>query len=171
MAATYDSIASYTFPSPLNTYTLSSIDGSYTDLRIVLEGRMSGSISNFIVRFNGDSSSIYYTNNLLVASTSRTYSYGNGVTSVDSIAQWRTSDGRSHSIIDLPNYAQTGSGGNNRHKGGSILTTSSTTSTTALGLVGFKYSSNSAISSVTISSPSASFDTGTTINLYGITRG
>lgn len=65
--STYTPIATYTVPSNTASYTFSSIPSTYTDLRLVVTGGMTGS-GYFYVQYNGDSASNY----------SRTEAYGYG---------------------------------------------------------------------------------------------
>lgn len=56
MAATYDKIATTTIGSDTSTVTFNSIPNTYTDLKLVFNGRSNGF---FGLRFNGDSGSNY----------------------------------------------------------------------------------------------------------------
>lgn len=69
MPATYDQIATYTFPSSATTYTLSAIPQTYTDL--VLTCHINAGVNpgyGLAVEFNGDSGTNYNFN----------YMYGSG---------------------------------------------------------------------------------------------
>ena len=70
MASTYEPIATTTLGSNASSVTFSSISGSFTDLRIVLNGiEPSGGGGDFIaLQYNGDTSSAY----------SATYMWGTG---------------------------------------------------------------------------------------------
>lgn len=69
MPVTYDSIATTTLGSAASTITFSSIPGTYTDLRLVLVGRVSATNANIVFYVNGNTSSYSQTN-----------IYGNGST-------------------------------------------------------------------------------------------
>ncbi len=59
MPITYDNIATTTLGSATSTITFSSIPSTYTDLRIVLVGSLSGGGNWGNLRFNSDSGSNY----------------------------------------------------------------------------------------------------------------
>lgn len=67
MAATYEPIATTTLGSDVASFTMSSIPGTYTDLRVVLNVKGS-SAGDITARFNSDSGTNYSYTNL----------YGNG---------------------------------------------------------------------------------------------
>ena len=68
MATTYEKIASQTLGSSASSVTFSSIPGTYTDLRLVMNYRANASIAGSSIQFNGDTGSNY----------SETYLRGNG---------------------------------------------------------------------------------------------
>ena len=68
MASTYTPITTYTFSSSGQSFTFSSIPNTYTDLRLIVEGNVTGELVQ--ARFNGDTGSNYSCTNL----------YGNGST-------------------------------------------------------------------------------------------
>ena len=63
MAATYDSIMTHTLPSATNTYILSSIPQTYTDLVLVIGSVREAAAGSAVaaIRYNGDTGSNYST--------------------------------------------------------------------------------------------------------------
>lgn len=59
MPVTYDSISTTTLGSANTTITFSSIPSSYTDLRLVMSGKVSTTGNNIIARLNSDSGTNY----------------------------------------------------------------------------------------------------------------
>lgn len=59
MAATYEPIATTTFNNTVNTYTFSSIPGTYTDLKFVIACTTAANGAGFRLRLNGDTSALY----------------------------------------------------------------------------------------------------------------
>lgn len=70
MPATYEPIATTTLSSAAATITFSSIPSTYTDLRIVLTGKVTTSGYGFYVRFNSDSGTNYSRTNIFGDGTS-----------------------------------------------------------------------------------------------------
>ena len=155
MAVTYEAIATNTLSSSSSTVTFSSITGSYTDLRLVMSGTLSGG-SDITLNFNGDSSALY----------SRTYLIGDG----SSAGSGGTSNATTmpaffigvtstySAFADIMNYSNT-----TTFK--SVLCRSGDTGSYVEANVGL-YRSTSAITSLTIAG--GSFQTGSIFTLYGI---
>lgn len=59
MATTYEKIASQTLGSSASSVTFSSIPGTYTDLRLVMNYRANTSTAGSSIQFNGDTGSNY----------------------------------------------------------------------------------------------------------------
>jgi hypothetical protein len=59
MPATYDPIATYTVPTAISDYTFTSITSSYTDLVLVMRGKLTSAGTGLLMRFNSISSSVY----------------------------------------------------------------------------------------------------------------
>ena len=60
MAATFDLIQSYTLPSNMTSFTISSIPSTYTDLTIICSVATSSGTEAYRMQFNGDTSSGLY---------------------------------------------------------------------------------------------------------------
>lgn len=60
MALTYEPIATTTISSPTSTITFSSIPSSYTDLVVVVTGKITGTTEDAYFRLNNDSGANYY---------------------------------------------------------------------------------------------------------------
>ena len=162
MAATYEPIATTTLGSNASTYTFSSIPGTYTDLVLVCNASTTTDNVNYYLQFNSDSATNY----------SFTYLEGDGSSAASSkssgISYLYVARGSSNSYFDvivanIMNYSST-----TNYK--AVL------SRYALGLglgkrnsihVG-SWSSNSAITSITIGSNGGTLKSGSTFTLYGI---
>lgn len=167
MPATYDPIATTTLVGPNDAITFSSIPTTYTDLRIIFNGRMNTTAAIFNFRMNNDSSSIY-SNTFLTGNGSTVSSNTNTNTTflAPSSSQTMSATTPTFVTIDLLSYASsstrktaliTGSYDQN----GSGITSAS---------IGY-YRSNSAVTSVTLSNTTFnSFAVGTIATLYGILR-
>jgi hypothetical protein len=155
---TYEPIATNTLSVATASVTFSSIPATYTDLVLVMNGKLSsGSFASIPLTFNGNTSSVY----------SRTYFYGDGnsgqsgrqigVTSLQ-IPYWTSSE-INMTIIDIMNYSNT-----TTFK--TVLNRNETNATTTreVGL----FSSTSAISSLTITPSGVNLASGSTFTLYGI---
>jgi hypothetical protein len=168
MPSTYTPIATQTLGSNAATVTFSSISGSYTDLRIVINGGITIADANTYVRVgNGsvDTGSNY----------SGTYVEGRTGTSANSGRFTSTSfmqldyygsmsTTNSTLTIDFLNYANTTTYKN------SLVRYGNTTSASYSGvgaLVGL-WRSTSAINIMTFSLGSGNFKTGCTFTLYGV---
>ena len=157
--ATYVSIASQTLSSNTSSITFSSISGAYTDLRLIYNIKNSSTSAAGIMTFNGDSSALYSFTNI----------WGNGSTANSNNASNNAyinfgdynSTTECFLIIDLMNYSNTTS-----YKTCLIRTNPSQYSRIYyhIGL----YRSTSAISSVTITTGSGQWASGSTFSLYGI---
>lgn len=169
MAVTYEPIATTTLSSAAASITFSSINSTYTDLRLVMTGTTSASDWSFL-RFNGDtgSSTLYSMNKF----------YGNGSTTalhtINNYDKMQLGDatlgiGTSTTIpimvtLDIFSYANT-----SYFKG--MLTTISgdLNGSGYVYRINSLYRTTSAISSMVISNASGSnFNTGFTATLYGI---
>lgn len=161
MALTYDPIATTTLGSAQSSVTFSSISGSYTDL-ILITSTVGSATSGLIkVRFNGDTGSNY--------SYTRVYGYGTSSTGSD-----RSSNSTSMEINDPGNYFNTQITAIAQIQNYS----NSTTNKTMLARSGDQgnaiiayanlWRSTSAITSITIFTPSNNFNSGSTFTLYGV---
>ena len=171
MTATYDCIATTTLGSAQSSFTFSSISGSFTDLRIIIQARSTAAGNgreSFRIRLNGDTGSNY----------SATYILGNGSAASSSrsssqtyaLAMFQESNSSSTkygmNTLDIMNYSNT-----TTYKTG--LTRSSynllgSTEDSSAAHV-FLWRSTSAITSIEFSTDaSGGLSSGSTFTLYGI---
>lgn len=157
---TYDTIATYTFPSNGNTATFSSIPQTYTDLRLVMHGQSTTSADIRIRVGNGtpDANGNY----------NRTLGFGYGGTpstvagtnvGESAITATFFSANQSTAIVEMNSYRnairktfliRNGSGNEFTYMGQQI------------------WNSTAAINIIQITNPSHNFTAGTTFTLYGI---
>jgi hypothetical protein len=162
MTATYEKIATTTLGSTASDITFSSITGSYTDLVLIENGKVSaGGGSYSRIRFNSDTGSNY----------SATYIYGNGTAAgsdrysnqtfipVNYVAAIETNFNH-NSIINIQNYSNS-----TTYK--TVLARSNNAATATDAAVAL-WRSTSAITSITYYLNSGSWATGSTFTLYGI---
>lgn len=160
--ATYEPIASQTLVSAASSITFSSIAASWTDLRWVLVGTLSG-INDIIVRFNSDSGNNY----------SWTGLYGDGSVGSNrqsNVSGIRSSEGNPSLTIPFLNTGDIFSYAGSTYKTQLTSYSNDTNSASSIvrNAVGL-WRSTAAITSVTILPASgADFNTGTTATLYGI---
>ena len=168
MASTYEPIATTTLGSAAATVTFSSISGSYTDLRVVINGGVSIADANTFVKIgNGtvDSGSNY--SGTFVEGRAGTSANSGRFTSASSMQldyYGSMSTTNSTLTVDFMNYANTTTYKN------TLVRYGNTTSASYSGvgaLVGL-WRSTSAINIMTFSLGSGNFNTGTTFSLYGI---
>jgi hypothetical protein len=166
MPATYDVISTQTLGTAAATVTFSSIASTYTDLVLVCSARTvrAATSDNIIVRFNSDSSAIY--------SATALFADGNGSGSArstgDTSCFWAYIPAASQtagifgtSIMNIMNYSNT-----TTYK--TAISRSNNTNAQIETTANF-YRSTSAISTLTISSGTASnIAVGSTFTLYGI---
>ena len=157
-----------------SSITFNSIPQTFTDLKIVLSVRMNNAstLGYTTIRFNGDTSSTLYSYTYLDANLG-----GGPASSRASGNPWflnlpaanSTTATFSNSEIYIPNYT----GAN--FKQGILDSTGENNSTGGIWLTEYAalYRSTSPITSVTLNDlfNSASFVSGSTISLYGITKG
>ena len=153
--ATYTPIATTTLGSAAASYTFSSINGSYTDLVLVIQGTWSGvDYEAVALQFNGDTGSNY----------SRTLLSGNGSTassSREATSNWGALGiDQSNSIFHIMNYSNV-----TTYK--TVISRANSASYQTRTTVGL-WRSTSAITSVLAKMASANFSAGTTFTLYGI---
>ena len=159
MPATYEPLATTTLGSAAATVTFSSISGSYTDLVLVSNGKMTGgSAVNNKITFNSDTASNY----------SRTYVYGDGSTALSGrdssqnnlgFIYWNSTN-PSNTIVQIMNYSNA-----TTYKTALARTSEDGVAAAYVGL----WRSTSAITSITITRGSTNdFASGSTFTLYGI---
>jgi hypothetical protein len=154
---TYVELDKVTVGTATNIVTFSSIPGTYTDLRIVINGT-AASTSYCTLRFNGDTGSSYSNTEIVGdGTTAGTYRNGSGVYAyTGSIYTAQTNN-----LIDIFGYSNSTTFKSFFHKadnaGNSVKQ--------SVGL----WRSTSAITSITVGTGGATnFNTGTTFSLYGI---
>lgn len=167
MALTYEPLATATLVGANSTITFSSISSAYTDLRVVFTGQPSAGFgnANTILRFNGDTGTNYSVIRLSgrnsVANSSRFTTYNT------ILLDYGVKEGFPFLInIDIFSYAGSmyktvlcnGASDNNTDVDGSISSN--------VGL----WRNTSAINSITLTTNSTTFQTGTTATLYGILK-
>ena len=157
---TYIPLATQTLGSATSSVTFSSISGAYTDLVLVIDGRVTVDASAIIGRFNGDSGSNYNITELYGNGTSATgYRWASqSFFAASTYAMGLSSASPSTVVINIMNYANT-----TTHK--TVLTRSSDGGKGVSAVIS-RWSSTAAITSIVVSV--SNFDTGTTFNLYGI---
>jgi hypothetical protein len=160
--STYTPIATTTLGSAANTYTFSSIAGTYTDLVLVASGTVSLNGRDPSIRFNGDTASNYSYTNLSGNGTSASSSRVSNNTYIQMTtgAPWHTTT-ISNTILQVQNYSNATT----------YKTTINRSNDTTYGVdatVGL-WRSTAAITSITVFLPTAhNFSIGTTFTLYGI---
>ena len=160
--STYTPIATTTLGSSASSYTFSSIPSTYTDLVLVIVGKMVSGAYDTALRFNGDTGTNYsrtvLTGTGSVAASGRSTS--TNVMYIDANGVKDTTF-NSNDIIHIMNYANTTS-----FK--TAISRSNNAGTGVDASVGL-WRSTSAINSITIlAMSSGTWDTGTQMTLYGI---
>lgn len=151
---TYIAMASHTLTGSTSSITISSIPSTYKDLILVVSGT-GATLDTCSLRFNGDTASNYTW--VIVNGAENTFIDGN----VNRIFAGQFDSSQSHFIAQIFDYSVT-----NHYK--PVLTRSSypdaasAFQTVSQGM----YKSTSAITSIEIRE--TTYQTGTTINLYGI---
>jgi hypothetical protein len=159
MPSTYEPIATTTIGTAVNSYTFSSIPGTYTDLVIICNGNASATVDTGL-RFNGDTGSNYsYTR--MYSNGSATASDGANNMDYAAGASWYAASTNNTSIINVMNYANT--------TAFKTVASRSNATSTLVGFTSNLWRSTAAITSVTITTVGAStYSVGTTFTLYGI---
>ena len=161
--ATYSLIASTTIGTAVNTYTFSSIPGTFTDLLLIGSVVHSASGTNAKIRYNSDTAANY----------SGTFVYGNGTTAASGRATSDTAIAIDYSTsttnfstfrVNIQDYANTTTYKTNVGRNDEA-------GTQANANVGL-WRSTSAINSITIFlTSSANMGINSTLKLYGIQAG
>ena len=164
MPATYEPIATYTFPSDAASYTFSAIPNTYTDLRLIIaETGTSGSNECALV-FNGDTGANYDVVSLSAASDN---TIGSGSAANESRISFGGSIASGVHIFEINNYKNTTTFKNCLSK--SIGTGSGKN---WLYFRCANWRNTAAITSITADTYGSAFGylwrTGTTMTLYGI---
>lgn len=167
---TYSPISTTLLTSNATTVVFSSIPQTYTDLKLVINGIADGTGQDYYVRFNGDANSNYQRTYYLASDTTE---YRSASTSATTHLQlmYVVNGGQvgepMFCEMDIFDYATT-------HSSKQMLVNSGSTRN-EVGIIGPKWTSSSAISSITIAG-SNSFSlsdlvTGSRFTLYGILAG
>ena len=156
---TYESIATQTLGSAAASVTFSSIPGTYTDLVIVFDGLASAS-QTFSIQFNGDTGS-NYSNTVLGGDGSSAFSARNSNVTA-AIMGINYSTGRSNFILNIMNYS-------NSTTNKTALCRSNNANGETNARVGL-WRNTATVTSLLIKMDStATFSSGSTFSLYGIT--
>jgi hypothetical protein len=158
MPLTYDRIATTTLGSAQTSVTFSSISGSYTDLRLIINGALNTAVDPITINVNSDTGSNY----------SYILLYGNGSSALSTLTANLTAfragyigTSQSNTLVDFMNYSNTAT-----QK--AILGRGNIANWGATAQISL-WRSTVAITSMTIQSLSAySFISGSTFTLYGI---
>ena len=163
--STYAPIATTTLGSAQSSYTFSSISGSYTDLRLIMNIKTSdaGAVSDLKINVNGDTSSGFY-------SSTRIYGNGSAAVSDRSSSQnsWNSngvnctdSAAFGNMLCDFQNYSNS-----TTYK--TIIIRSNPTPSYSMAIVCLWRNTN-AITSITLTPASGgNINSGSTLTLYGI---
>lgn len=163
MTATYENIATTTLSSASSTITLSSIPGTFTDLRLVMVGIPKTSIGSLIaqVRFNSDTGTNYSMTNLIGDGSSASSLRTTNSTRLQ--PEGFVTTGPMFFTMDVFSYA----GSTNK----TVLITNSTDRNGA-GIVNRAaglWRNTSAITTITLVGDGGyEYDTGTKVTLFGI---
>lgn len=158
--STYTPIATYTFSGSGQSFTFSSIPSTYTDLRLVVEGNVTGELVQ--ARFNGDSGSNYSCTNLYgngsSAGTNRRANFTEARLGLEDV----NTTTRGIVTVDIMNYANTSI--NKTYLSRASYGNQEVNIRTGL------WRSTAAINTILVSLFNASwaFSAGTTMTLYGI---
>jgi hypothetical protein len=162
MPATYEPIATTTLSSAASSITFSSIPGTYTDLRLVVNCISVGSSTGY-VRFNSDSATNYSRTN--VRGNGSVAASGRGTSSSEGVAiQASQATGTNPVLWTLDVFSYAGS---------TNKTTLATAANDQNGTGNVEYTvslwrNTAAITSLEIRTTIDNFNSGTTATLYGI---
>ena len=161
MASTYEPIATTTLGTAAASVTFSSISGSYTDLVLVISGRLdSGSAqdSSVLLQYNNDTSTNYSTTLIDGNGSSAGSARASNTTAAYCGA---TSEESSNSIVSIMNYSNT-----TTYK---ILISRGNNPKNRVRAFASLWRSTAAISTIKVISDFAgNFATGSTFTLYGV---
>jgi hypothetical protein len=153
---TYIALASNDLGS-VDTVTFTSISGAYTDLHIVVAGKVAASSQNLQLRFNSDANANYYTN-FFATTGSSGRSGAETYMVVDRYGYFTTS--QTTIVLDVMNYSNTTTK--------KTLICNSTNTAEGIGLRVGLWDSSAAITSVTLFLSGSTWAAGSTATLYGI---
>jgi len=152
----YTALANVTLGSSASTVTFSSISGSYRDLRLVIAGTSSTAAGVFWI-FNSDASSTNYFNVFMLGDGGSAIS---GSANSNSWSSFRGSNLTQYegSVMD---YSST-----DKHK--TVLIRQNSASDSGTMAMATRWANTAAITSLQVSLGAATFSTGTTFSLYGV---
>ena len=159
--ATYEKIEAKSLGSNTTSVTFSSIPSTYTDLVLIANTRLvsSGSGTNYLVTFNGDTGSNY----------SITYVTGNGTSASSGRASNQTFMDTaympSNSVLGVIKYSINNYANTTTYK--TLLSRSDQADAGVFAYVGL-WRSTAAITSMTIAGGASNIISGSTFTLYGI---
>lgn len=164
MATAITALANLTLGSAQATVTFSSISGSYRDLWLVIQGKTSVAYDVVQMRFNGDTGANYSTLYLINNGASGYSATSTGQTKCQFALLGGTSTTNNMTFTThILDYAQT-----DKHKTViSRLITPGDANMVALDAN--RWTSTSAITSLTVTAGSGTWSTGATFALYGVT--
>ena len=160
--STYTPIATTTLSSSTSSYTFSSIPSTYTDLVLIVRGKMVSGAYDTALRFNGDTGTNY--SRTILTGTGSAASSGRGTSQnvmyIDGNGVKDTTF-NSNDIIHIMNYSNS-----TTYK--TAISRSNNAGTGVDANVGL-WRNTAAITSITIlAMSSGTWDTGSTFTLYGI---
>ena len=157
---TYDLLDSVTLSSSASSVTFSSIDQSYRDLVLVVEGSStSGFARGMGAQFNNDTGSNYNYVSMTGDGSSASSSSVSNNSSIGVFGRLAASGGKAINIIQIMDYSAT-----DKHKSCLSRTNNAASDTNA---VASRWASNSAITEIDLL-PGSSLESGSTFYLYGV---
>jgi hypothetical protein len=167
-ADAYFPIETYIFPSAANSYTFTSIPGTYDDLVLIVANSTCSSGQTIEMQFNGDTTSAYAYANVTAPNGYGIDTVSGSSNSRDKIPVGSTYSGESSTkaaicIININQYSQS-----------SYPKVSASTYGQAdieANVCTGSWTGTNAITSIKLMLASANFQTGTQFTLYGIKRG
>jgi hypothetical protein len=158
MPITYYPIATQTLSSAAATVTFSSIPSTYTDLVLVWNGTCTSGVVGLTLQFNSDTTTNYSYTILSGDGSSATSSRSSNQSSMQVAGM--TSSSQSMMVANISNYSNT-----TTYK--TVLSRQSTPALEVRAYIGM-WRSTAAISSISVSTSTSTFVTGSTFTLYGI---
>jgi hypothetical protein len=157
---TYTSLANITLGSSASSVTFSSIPATYRDLVLIHTGTSTNtSVNSLQIRVNGDSGSNYF--GVVMASDNGTIGSAS-FTDSGFIAGYTLNTGPSGNIAQIMDYSAT-----DKHK--TMITRNNTMPDSRVRSIAMRWANTAAITSLLCRIDSgASFNSGTTLALYGI---
>lgn len=162
MPSTYEPVATFTAATATGSVSFSSIPNTYTDLTLVINGSLRDSGDNLLLRFNGDSSSLYAQTDISASAgtlaTQRTSGVRLYVPFTDQFVQ------TSPFLVTLNIFSYAGS----QFKTCLVSTNNDANGSGRISSGVLLYRSTNAITSLELTANSGIYNAGTTATLYGI---